>query len=788
MNEKPVEFRSGRDASLPARLLRSCGSIWVGVTLLIIIFLYSSIGSALPPVRQGALADWLGLEFLRFEKTEMQWFSWWPFQAMIVLLCTSMVLATIRIKLRLINAGVWAIHTGIIMLAISSAIYFGSKVEGEAVIFHSKALVMTPGMSEPASFVIRPEAKMTVGQPGSRYSIQVADLDPDYAIRDGSAKGKKTTAIWLSVSSMDTGYRFARRLLLGYPEMTEDYLIESGGAVPISQRLQGRKLADERLQIQLWYDPAEHFYLNDTSAVYARFSPDEDWTELRAADMPHYYEHVDEPGTAWVDAGQRAPKVHPLDIQAQPVGQNAKLEDIQIRVTGYLPYADERAEWIPGGDQLNPLLKFTIKAPFATTSDQLLARVSGKNRMQLPTGQSIEFKWVDAGEVASLLQKPVPRLRVQVGGGGSYRELPLADLDGKEAVPVEGTDYTVKLVRKLAAGAAGANAPAGLFVQVKKGAAQFNRVVFEGRGDGGVDLDDQMNLTTQPADAGISFQYLDPAGNRLLVIATHDGGEFDVVRTSADGQFEHRRIKLGEAVAVSPGLEFTADQIIRNARQETKPHVVPRHQRQPASLTRQTFSQARVEVRQGDWSEKVWLRFHDFAFPNVQRAQPRRFMYSPTVVQLPDGRRMELLYSRWREKLPAPVALDRFVLKTYPGGDQPSDYVSRIRFFEQGDWSGVTEVRSNHPVQHGHLWYFQSQYDPQTQSHTVLGVGNRVAVGWMLAGVCLSIAGMLYAFYIKPVLIRRRQQRGGAAARRDASQIGGPAKPSQTPHSDVVLQ
>jgi hypothetical protein len=326
-------------------------------------------------------------------------------------------------------------------------------------------------------------------------------------------------------------------------------------------------------------------------------------------------------------------------------------------------------------------------------------------------------------------------------------------------------------------------------VQVRKGAAQFNRVVFEGRGDGGVDLDDQMNLTTQPADAGISFQYLDPAGNRLLVIATHDGGEFDVVRTSADGQLEHRRIKIGEAVAVSPGLEFTADQIIRNARQETKPHVVPRHQRQPASLTRQTFSQARVEVRQGDWSEKVWLRFHDFAFPNVQRAQPRRFMYSPTVVQLPDGRRMELLYSRWRENLPAPVALDRFVLKTYPGGDQPSDYVSRIRFFEQGDWSGVTEVRSNHPVQHGHLWYFQSQYDPQTQSHTVLGVGNRVAVGWMLAGVCLSIAGMLYAFYIKPVLIRRRQQRGGAAAHRDASQIGGPAAvPSQTPHSDVVLQ
>jgi hypothetical protein len=33
-----------------------------------------------------------------------------------------------------------------------------------------------------------------------------------------------------------------------------------------------------------------------------------------------------------------------------------------------------------------------------------------------------------------------------------------------------------------------------------------------------------------------------------------------------------------------------------------------------------------------------------------------------------------------------------------------------------------------------------------------------VAVGWMLAGVCLSIAGMLFAFYVKPTLIRRRNK------------------------------
>ena len=42
------------------RLLDGFSSIWFGVTMLVLIFIYSSVGSALPPVRQGALADWVG--------------------------------------------------------------------------------------------------------------------------------------------------------------------------------------------------------------------------------------------------------------------------------------------------------------------------------------------------------------------------------------------------------------------------------------------------------------------------------------------------------------------------------------------------------------------------------------------------------------------------------------------------------------------------------------------------------------------------------------------------------
>lgn len=784
MSEIQSEHRSGRASPWPIRLLNKLGSVWFGVAVLTVIFTYSSIGSALPPVRQGALADWLGLDGLRFEKTEMQWFSWWPFQAMIALLCLGMVLATLRIKLRLTNAGVWAIHTGLIVLAVSSAVYFARKVEGDAVIFHSRALVMTPGMREPESFVIRPEARAVIGPAGHRYDISVASLDPDHVMSDAKSDDRRTTAIWLNISPLDGGRRFTRRLLLGAPERTEDFLVDSGSLVPVSQRLAGRKLIDPQLQIALWYDPATHFYLHDTSAIYARFSPQDEWTELRADDVPHYYEYVDEPGAVWVAPQATPPPARPLNIATKPPKAGDALDGVDIRLTGFLPYATTQAEWIDGGDRINPMLDCRIKAPFATTTDQLLALVPGENIRRMP-GATIEFRWAEPGEVRQLIEKPVPRITARVGD--ATKTVPLSALQGGGAVPLEGTEYSLTLKRTMPAGAAGTTAPAAVFIQVDKPGARFSRMVFEGRGDGGFDLDDRMSLTTQPADAGISLDYIDAPVDGFRVIASDDSGTLEAIRTTVGGDFEHRRIKLGEAIPIAPGLEFTAEKIILKARQETRPYIVPRHQRQPGSLARQSMSQARVQIRQGDWSQKVWLRYHDFAFADAQRAQPGRFIYVPTTVQLPDGRQLELLYSRWREPLPSPVALDRFVLKTYPGGDQPSDYISRVRFDEKGAWSDVIEVRSNQPARHGDYWYFQSQYDPRTQSHTVLGVGNRVAVGWMLAGTCLSIAGMLYAFYVKPVLIRRRNRRNAANALSGASADREPVE-NLVPQSDVVLK
>ncbi|MDA0214498.1 MAG: hypothetical protein O2875_03960, partial [Planctomycetota bacterium] len=74
-----------------------------------------------------------------FEMTEFEWFHWWPFDLLIGLIALTLIVTTLRrIPLRVINLGVWTIHTGIIVLIVGSFIYFHAKVEGDAPVARRK--------------------------------------------------------------------------------------------------------------------------------------------------------------------------------------------------------------------------------------------------------------------------------------------------------------------------------------------------------------------------------------------------------------------------------------------------------------------------------------------------------------------------------------------------------------------------------------------------------------------------------------------------------------------------
>lgn len=71
-----------------------------------------------------------------FEMTELEFYSWWPMQLVLILFVVNMIWATIRrIEFKFVNLGVLTVHTGIVTLALGAILYGQLKVEGNTILF-----------------------------------------------------------------------------------------------------------------------------------------------------------------------------------------------------------------------------------------------------------------------------------------------------------------------------------------------------------------------------------------------------------------------------------------------------------------------------------------------------------------------------------------------------------------------------------------------------------------------------------------------------------------------------
>ena len=109
----------------------------------------------------------------------------------------------------------------------------------------------------------------------------------------------------------------------------------------------------------------------------------------------------------------------------------------------------------------------------------------------------------------------------------------------------------------------------------------------------------------------------------------------------------------------------------------------------------------------------------------------------------------------------------------YPGvGNSILDFRSTVTMTtpETPDGGGGTTMtdiaHSNHPIyyDHGNWLFFQASCDAEGKSWSELGVGNRPAVNVMVAGCVMIFVGLMYAFYAKPLIIRRMKQNAIATA------------------------
>lgn len=802
--------------SLIRPILDLFSSVRFGVVLLTLLFAYMSVGSAgiIYPIHPNIFHTdaWVHAQMRQwrpFEMTEFEWFHWWPFDVLMALLAITLVTTTVRrIPLRVVNLGVWMIHSGIIMLIVGSVIYFGTKIEGEAPIVRRTVTIGIAAKDGPASELVAtgtllamPGSKLTVGQGADRYDIEVQSIDPDWELRSGADVGKRAYSVNLMIAAPDR--RFMRQVIAGYPEYTEDLIFTQDKAQPVKRAVKetGKPIIDSRLFVALDYCPQTNFYLkNDLEkswALYVRRPGETRWVERPINGLPLYNDYVPDLDEVFIGAAESAqPRSLRVPIPAESPDDPAP--GVVFEATGYIRYGQMRSRLIPGGADAAPNAVASVDVSDTEGRSAQYRLVASDAQKRSADGGVLALRQVsDEEQVAGLLSQPTLVFRVpsrSITLTESVKDAALADKDApwRPIGPVD-SGYSYRVVSVQDDLAIGGRELSVAILELRTPTGEFRRWTFS---------DPTMSRDLQPGedpmaamkrggesftDASLEVEYRPGNGLALaLLVAGPEQGRLRLVDSLGRPEARIVEVLPRTPVELAAGVKLTVTDWMPNAIEESKPFVVPQSQRQRDA--RELFSMMRLNqvlptktalgaaspVAAPSSVPVEWLTYHPYVFDRPQDVL-RRYWLTPSTITLADGSSLEVLFSRQREPLPAPVALETFQLTTEVGGfsGQSSsirNYTSVVRFQQSGgEWSVPERLSVNEPVEYDGMSFFQSQWDPPEEArqggmasaglnYTVLGVGNRHGVWVQLLGCIVACIGMIYAFYVKPVIKQRNER------------------------------
>jgi hypothetical protein len=827
----PAAARSGTSKSgrfgdhwpAPARLVLDVfSSVRFGIAILIVLFIYMTIGSAglfYPTGLNVFRGENWHIEFVRqwrvFELTEFEWFHTWFFNALIGLLCANLIVTTLRrIRLSWLNAGVWMIHTGIIILCVGSVVYFGTKVEGDATVIRRAVKFSWKGdageAAKPVSMPALPGNRVDVPAPGGTYTFVIADINPQWPIQSDEHKGERAYSVSVAVTKPD-GERYVRQLLDGFPQYTED-VIPGKGRFKKQAESNGEAIFDPSIAMELIPEPQDRFWLKDSWALYSRTAGTKDWSQRAVRGLPRYNDYVPSIDDVWAAPGEPVP-VASLSVPVPSVETNDPLRDAQVRVTGYLRYAVPQTQLTAkGGATLFPVaeLDFVNK----TMGGQRLSLAALDASANTAAQGLVAFRWVnDAEALERLRNSAVRKLSIVVSGedgaepvrhdvvispedlqnteNAEFKDVP--GVPGKLAYRIKGSADNLA-VDGGGDGSGGGGSIWVLMVEFKTLERQFTRFV--------ADVSSRTRDVTDPSDGAHGMTAPDPSilteyTPAMLSPVTLAAGPGDLglrVLLNTGGPVREQRLKTGDTVEVNDQLTMTLRDWSPTGKMEDRPAIVPTMQRDKDIDRAFLLSMVKVEITRGGKTISRWLPFHRYSFTDDGHSDASLGRFMPETVKFDDGREVELLFSRESMPLPQRVALQDFRITSHVGGFEMGkmgsirDWTSVLAFEDPtapGGWTPGMSMSTNDPVSHNRLWYFQSFWDaprmPRFQgdsgsnglNYTGVGIGNREGVYTQLAGCCLSVFGMLYAFYYKPILRRRMKDKAVAEAVASGKMGGG---------------
>ena len=775
-------------------------SVRFGIVILTALFLYSTIGSAgiVYPVSGNLMSAYawrhvMPRQWPAFEMTEFEWFHTPAFLVLCALLGLTIAVTTIRrIPLRIVNLGVWMIHTGVITLIIGSVVYFGTKVEGDAPVVRREVIARV-GASEVRLPAV-PGARRLVGSGADQRFVRVVAIDPQWPLLSGDDAGTRVFSVSVVVepTAATTGglpARYVRQLLDGYPQYTEDVIPGRGRAVKLEEY--GERLIDGALELTLEPGTQSWYWIKDSTAIAVREANSTGdpgpWAQRIARGVPRYNDWLPDAEAAWPSANvAERSAVRPLSIDV-PAGESPDaLGDVSVRIIGFLRYAGMETRRAPGGDDPIPVVDLIARDPTGQAMSDRIA-LDREWRGVPAFGGIVEVRpdgWTPGTEVTA--QSMASIIEVAIGGDApASAEIDPADPEASSeaGIAIGDAGWRVRIDQVLRDIEVGQPAPVSLAVLriTTPEGASFTRWAFP---DAAMTRDMEEESSGDPhaavrdraVDARIATTFR-PGSAAAVVIAINPQGDIRAFQRDAAGAFTATAIRPGEPIMFGGGASIEVGAVSATSHAETRPVIVPPMARDRDADVDRVYAWVLAEFRKGDWSRRQWLAFSKYSFDDPEMEAAGLGRYEPVTVTLPDGRAVEVMCTRERRPLPNPVMLEEFVLTANVGGftgDMSSirDWTSIIRFDGPDGWSAPARVETNEPAAHSGLRFFQAYWDaPRDGSagmaFTGLGVGNRQGVVLQLVGCIVAVIGMIYAFYVKPIIKRRRRDRVVAALAAD---------------------
>jgi hypothetical protein len=326
-----------------------------------------------------------------------------------------------------------------------------------------------------------------------------------------------------------------------------------------------------------------------------------------------------------------------------------------------------------------------------------------------------------------------------------------------------------------------------LTLHVVHGKSEFWRMILGGRT---LQTDFKMDPATTPPmvkgnrqkepidkDLVLGFRVSDPAAllptggdDKHVLLTAGSQGLVDIHISMSSPTTVSDLMGGGEISLMQDGQPVTG--VVRRADHfRVVSHVVPTPREKQIKDVGESGAKQVVVVRVkcGNWSQDVPVPCDLYAAPDPMVLEPM-MPWAMGVVQIPGANAaLQLQLGYTCRPMPVSLVLKNFEMVPYSGGMATGntmfrDFRSTLEMTD-GEGHVETDVTSlNSPIyyDHGNWIFFQAGYDPDGQSSTI-GVGNRPGVVVMLTGCVMIVMGLLYAFYVKPIVIR--QMKAGAIAR-----------------------